>query len=212
MRRMQPFFLALTALALVALPNLAVADLMISEYVEGSSFNKALEFFNATNGDIDLSNYTLDIYFNGNTTAGVTIALNAVVLPPGGVYVLAHPDAVSAILAVANQTSSGVLFDGNDAVVLIKVSTGGYVDSIGQIGFDPGTEWGTGLVSTADNTLRRQMTVCTGEFNPFDVYDPALQWDGYASDTFDGLGTHAHDCFAISDEDHTWGAVKGLYK
>jgi predicted extracellular nuclease len=209
---MQSFFLALAALALVALPNLAVADLMISEYVEGSSNNKAVEFFNATNADINLSGYTLNIYFNGNTTAGQSIALAAVVLPPGGVYVLAHTDAAAAILAVADQTSSGVQFNGDDAITLIKISTGGYADSIGQIGFDPGTEWGTGLVSTADNTLRRQMTVCTGDFNPFDVFDPALQWVGFAQDTFDGLGTHVHDCFAISDEDHTWGAVKGLYK
>jgi hypothetical protein len=33
------------------------------------------------------------------------------------------------------------------------------VDVIGQIGFDPGTEWGSGLVSTADNTLRRKTAV-----------------------------------------------------
>ena len=27
------------------------------------------------------------------------------------------------------------------------------IDVIGQIGTDPGTEWGSGLTSTADNTL-----------------------------------------------------------
>ena len=35
--------------------------------------------------------------------------------------------------------------------------------SIGQIGVDPGTEWGTGLASTADNTLRRKAGVEAGD-------------------------------------------------
>ena len=61
---------------------------------------------------------------------------------------------------------------------------------IGQIGFDPGTEWGTGLTSTADNTLRRKATVSGGDTNGSDVFDPAIEWDGFATDTFDGLGSH----------------------
>ena len=62
---------------------------------------------------------------------------------------------------------------------------------IGQIGFDPGTEWGTGLTSTADNTLRRKASVEAGDANGSDAFDPSVEWDGFAVDTFDGLGTHA---------------------
>ncbi len=65
---------------------------------------------------------------------------------------------------------------------------------IGQIGFDPGTEWGTGLTSTADNTLRRKATVCAGDPNGTDAFDPAIEWDGFATDTFGGLGAHTADC------------------
>ena len=36
---------------------------------------------------------------------------------------------------------------------------------IGQVGFDPGTEWGTGLTSTADNTLRRKTAITAGDTN-----------------------------------------------
>ncbi len=64
-----------------------------------------------------------------------------------------------------------------------------FIDVIGQVGFDPGTEWGTGLASTADNTIRRKATVTTGDTNPSDVFDPATEWIGYAIDTFDGLGS-----------------------
>ena len=64
------------------------------------------------------------------------------------------------------------------------------IDVIGQVGFDPGLEWGTGLVSTADNTLRRQGTVAGGDANGGDAFDPSIEWRGFAQNTFDGLGSH----------------------
>ena len=40
----------------------AAEDLIISEYIEGSSYNKAIELYNGTGSDVDLSQYTLDHY------------------------------------------------------------------------------------------------------------------------------------------------------
>ncbi|MFY9857550.1 MAG: lamin tail domain-containing protein, partial [Exiguobacterium chiriqhucha] len=42
--------------------TLNASDLFISEYVEGSSNNKAIELFNGTNAAIDLSAYKLELY------------------------------------------------------------------------------------------------------------------------------------------------------
>jgi hypothetical protein len=42
-----------------------------------------------------------------------------------------------------------------------------------------------------DNTLRRKSTIVAGDTNAGDAFDPSLQWDGFATDTFDGLGSHA---------------------
>ncbi|NJN94859.1 MAG: CehA/McbA family metallohydrolase [Anaerolineales bacterium] len=64
------------------------------------------------------------------------------------------------------------------------------IDVIGQIGVDPGTEWGSGLTSTADNTLRRKPTIEAGDANGGDAFNPAAEWDGFAVDTFADLGTH----------------------
>ena len=49
--------------------------LFFSEYIEGSSNNKALEIFNSTGAAIDLaaSGYVVQYYFNGAMTAGLTI-------------------------------------------------------------------------------------------------------------------------------------------
>ena len=48
-------------------------DLFISEYVEGSYNNKAIELYNPTNEAVDLSNYSLSRWSNGQTTPLNTI-------------------------------------------------------------------------------------------------------------------------------------------
>lgn len=163
------------------------ADLFFSEYIEGSSNNKALEIFNGTGGAVSLAGYTVQMYFNGSASPGLTINLAGTVAA-GDVFVLAHGQAAAEILAVADQTNSAGWFNGDDAVVLRKNSVA--IDALGQIGFDPGTEWGTGLVSTSDNTLRRKAASCGGDANANDPFDPATSWDGFAVNAFDGLGAH----------------------
>ena len=54
----------------------AATDLIISEYIEGSSYNKALEIYNGTGAAIDLNagDYDIQFFFNGSTSPGRTIA------------------------------------------------------------------------------------------------------------------------------------------
>lgn len=168
-------------------------ELFFSEYIEGSSNNKALEIYNGTGATVNLAagGYNVQMFFNGSATAGLTINLTGSVAA-GDVYVLAHSSASSVILAQADQTNGAGWFNGDDAVVLRKGTT--IIDVIGQIGFDPGTEWGTGLTSTADNTLRRKDTICAGDPNGTDAFDPSIEWEGFATDTFGGLGSHTANC------------------
>ena len=166
------------------------SELFFSEYIEGSSNNKALEIFNGTGASVDLvaGGYNVQMYFNGNSSAGLTINLTGTVAS-NDVYVVAHSSASAAILAQADQQNGAGWFNGDDAVVLRKGST--VLDVIGQIGVDPGSEWGSGVTSTADNTLRRKGNVEAGDANGADVFDPSVQWNGFAADTFDGLGSHS---------------------
>jgi predicted extracellular nuclease len=162
-------------------------ELFFSEYVEGSSNNKALEIYNPTDVPIQLSGYGIEMYFNGSSSAGLTIGLTGTI-QPADVYVVAQASADAAILAVADQTNGSGWFNGDDAVVLTHNGT--VIDAIGQVGVDPGTEWGSGLTSTQDNTLRRKPTITSGDTTATDAFDPSVEWDGYATNTFDGLGSH----------------------
>ncbi len=165
-------------------------ELFFSEYIEGSSNNKALEIFNNTGASIDLSalDYKVQLYRNGSQTVSSTINLTGTIAD-GDVFVLSNPSADPLILAVTDQTSGSVNFNGDDAIALVKGNA--LVDVIGQIGVDPGSEWGTGDISTANNTIRRKSSIGIGDPDGSDVFDPSIEWKGYAIDEFSGLGTHA---------------------
>ena len=181
--------LAVALAARLAPAHAAPAELFFSEYVEGSSSNKALEVFNGTGAPVTLTGvYDVQIFANGSVTATATIPLTGTVAD-GDVFVLAQVNAVAAVLAQADQTTPNFLHNGDDAVALRR--DGAIVDVIGQIGFDPGSEWGSGDASTADATLRRKPGVHAGDTDGGGAFDPAIEWDGSALDTFDGLGAHA---------------------
>lgn len=189
--------LASAGVVAFAVPAAAASgDLLISEYVEGSGFNKAIEFYNPSGAAVDLAadGYVLRIYFNGSATA-TTLALNGTVAA-GDVFVFAQQTSDAnpvnpAIIAASDQTTTASLWNGDDAVALVK--NGVAVDVIGQIGVDPGSEWGAGLTATADNTIRRNASILVGDADGSNAFDPAVEWTGYASNTFDGLGSHGQD-------------------
>ena len=166
--------------------GLANADLRFTEYVEGTSNNKALEIYNDTGAPVSLTGYQVRMYFNGSASAGNTIVLSGTVADDD-VFVLANASADSAVLAVADQTDAASWYNGDDAVELAD-SSGTTIDVIGQIGFDPGSEWGSGLTSTQNNTLRRIEKITTPDSNGSDAFIPTAEWDGFDQNTFDGLG------------------------
>lgn len=188
--RLATFAVLFSAMAVDRAAAQGPSELFFSEYIEGSGDNKALEIFNGTGEVINLYGYTIQVFFNGSTTADLTIGFPInYQFGSNTVYVVAHTGANAAILAKANQTDGRVWFDGDDVVVLRKGTT--VIDVIGQFGVDPGTEWRSKTTGTADSTLRRQASIFAGDADGTDAFAPAAQWDGFAVDTFDGLGAHA---------------------
>ncbi|MGV2702658.1 UNVERIFIED_CONTAM: ExeM/NucH family extracellular endonuclease [Aeromonas salmonicida] len=180
---------SLVALAVgLALSGQVQAQLLISEYLEGSSNNKAVELSNLGATPVDLSQYRLALYANGKPLTDAptnSLALQGT-LAPGASLVLANPSANAEILAKANQTSSNLVFNGDDALVLYRGSE--IVDSFGQVGVDPGTAWVSGSVSTLDMTLRRKATVNQGRTDAAGPFNPALEYVAAPKDDASGLG------------------------
>ncbi len=193
------------ALMPVHFASAATSELFFSEYIEGSGNNKALEIYNGTGAAIDLAvgGYNVQMFFNGNPVSTLTINLTGTVAD-GDVFIVAQASANATILAQADQTNSSGWFNGDDAVVLRKGTT--VVDVIGQIGVDPGTQWGTDPASTADNTLSRKATVCAGDPDGSNAFDPAVEWDAFATDTFTSLGAHTANCGVVEPKINEFSA------
>ncbi len=173
-----------------------VADLFFSEYIEGSSNNKALEIYNPLNVSVDLSGYTVELYSNGSTTLTVAQTLTGTLLP-GDVVVIVNPQANATFLALADIVAPAypnvVSYNGDD-VVLLKNGTE-IIDSIGQFGVDPGTNWNVSSVATSEMTLVRKAAIKMGKLDMDQVYDPSTQWVAFPQDTSMYLGFHANELF-----------------
>ena len=94
------------------------SDLFFSEYIEGTNNNKVLEIYNPTTSPINLTNYKVWISFNGGTTTS-SVYLQGI-LNPDSVYVLANTSASAPVLALADQLSGALDFNGDDAVASLK--------------------------------------------------------------------------------------------
>src|SRR5512134_1496228 len=99
----------------------APTELFFSEYIEGTSNNKALEIYNGTGAPVNLAanSYSVQMCFNGSASCSLTINLTGTVAS-GDVYVLAQSAASPVILAQADQTNGAGWFNGDDVVVLLK--------------------------------------------------------------------------------------------
>lgn len=84
----KPSILALTIAS--ALSANANAEIIISQYVEGGSYNKAVEIANTGDATVTLTGYELAKSSNGGGTWGSKIDLSQVTLQAKQVFVLAH--------------------------------------------------------------------------------------------------------------------------
>ncbi|HHX8284643.1 TPA: ExeM/NucH family extracellular endonuclease [Vibrio diabolicus] len=166
----KPSILALTIAS--ALSANANAEIIISQYVEGGAYNKAVEIANTGDTAVTLTGYELAKSSNGGGSWGSTLDLSDVTLQAKQVYVLAHGDASEAI-KVADYTDKNVAnFNGDDPLALLK--DGEVHDILGVMG---------DVDFAKDITLVRNSDALT----PSTTYQ-STQWTALPKDNIDGLG------------------------
>ncbi|MFV8270460.1 endonuclease [Flavobacterium sp. GT2N3] len=154
-------------------------ELLFSEYIEGSSNNKALEISNATGAAINLSIYTIKKQTNGAGAWSTGLSLTGT-LNNGSKFTVVNSLMASSCYPTSSANLSTaateMTFNGNDAVGLFK--NGVLIDIIGT--FNGGT-----ANFAADQTIRRKSTVTA----PTTTFNKTTQWDSYTSDTCNNLGS-----------------------
>ena len=181
-----------------------VNDLFFSEYIDGSSSNKALEIYNPTDAAIDLAGYFIsgtgneatdwETYYNFPDTAS-TIAAQST-------YVIVDGSAVQELKDVANWVQSypsPTSYNGNDARGLMKrVGLDSIlIDVIGDP-VNPTGEMYTvaGIADALDNhTVLRKAPVMMGnpDWTTSSGADAETsEWVVFGVDEFRFLGAHPH--------------------
>ena len=167
------------SLIVVTNSNNTATDLLFSEYIEGSSNNKALEISNATGVAVNLSIYSIKKQSNGAGAWSAGLSLSGT-LSSGSKFTIVNSLMSSSCYATsaANLSTSAteMAFNGNDAVGLFK--NGILIDIIGT--FNGGT-----ANFSIDETIRRKATVMA----PSTTFNKATQWDVFALDTCNNLGS-----------------------
>jgi len=185
----------LSGLLVAANCLMAQTNPFFSEYIEGTSNNKALEIYNPTSSAIDLtaSNYVVQVFANGAliTAPTNTIALTGTI-EPGKTFVISHTlFALVVPVGTVQQKNASINFNGDDAVILKKGGASGEIlDVIGQVGTDPGTEWKTGTTTTLNMTITRKLSITNGDIIPSDAFDVASEWIATSVDDVSNLGKH----------------------
>lgn len=211
-----------TLLFLSMLSSVAYAqnctEVFISEYVEGSGNDKALELYNPTGTAINLSGYRIERFSNGSSTSnsgGVTNLTGTI--QPYSTFVITNgqtttqtnsPACSPALQAMADQLDGAypapTYMNGNDAIALFKNTV--MIDLMGKIGDAAMTSaygWGdqppydgsVGRVWTENHTLIRKASVKTGVTANPDPFIVNQQWDSLPKDTWTNLGSHTCDCY-----------------
>ena len=186
--------IAFSALVVTSGSSAAPSELFFSEYIEGSSNNKALEIYNGTGAPIDLTAGGLrrpDVLQRlGDRRADDQLAGT---VAAGDVYVLAHSSASATILAQADQTNGAGWFNGDDAVVLRKGRRRDVIDVDRPGRHRP---W-HGVGHRAGEHGRQHAPAQGGSRgrrpHGSNAFDPSLEWDGFATDDARGLGAHRSD-------------------
>ncbi|RLD55885.1 MAG: hypothetical protein DRJ05_12210 [Bacteroidetes bacterium] len=174
------------------------SDLFISEYVEGSNNNKAIEIYNPTDAAINLGEYQLVRYSNGGYEP-FSVNLPEVVVGSNDAYVIAldkrDPDGVgyetpidSALMEVADtflcpvyEENKMMYFNGNDAVVLEKDGGVAIVDIFSKVG-PPMTGDDFGWTNITDTTITWDNNGVPEDYTIVDYIVGPLYWLSWTKD------------------------------
>lgn len=158
--------------------------LILSQYYEGSGDNKWIELFNpgAEPVDLDAAGYRLGLWQNAGragwktgTAPAIATVLTGTVAP-GSTYLVSHGAAAAPAYAAANVASNGLVFNGDDSVVLYTGAEYDFANVVDAIGLPSNT--------AANCSLVRAPAICCGVQTDFDA-DDWIRFEYSAVDTAD---------------------------
>jgi len=187
----------------ITLDDAMPSDLIFSEYIEGSSNNKAIEIFNPNDEAIKLDYYQIAQLSNGGDDWEYFHMFPVgAVLESHATWVIITDETDGALYAAGNADEvlgypSVVHHNGDDArgLVIVTAMDTTLVDIIGEIGPDPGDGWAIAGIAdaTKEHTILRKGSVKEGNTDwasSAGTNADDSEWIVKDQNFFDSLGTH----------------------
>ncbi|MGC6470104.1 MAG: lamin tail domain-containing protein, partial [Flavobacteriales bacterium] len=188
-------------------------NIFISEYAEGSSYNKYLEIYNPTSSVVSLDDFAIAMVVNSPDQIGVYDSWHyfdlGSTIEPDGIFIIAHPSSNSTILSQANMTTTH-FSNGDDGIALVfgnqpqvnsSPTEGGYtvIDRVGDWNGDPGSGWQVAGIpnATKDHTLKRKCSVAEGNPNWIEsagTTEDNSEWIILTNNDWSDIGQHYFPC------------------
>ncbi len=170
-----------------------ISDLIFSEYIEGSGYNKAFELYNGTGQTIILDDYKVVFIINGTTEESITLSGK-----------INHNECISFIYDDSRNTltdtkNRNIMFDiainGDDVIELQKseVEADVLVDTIGTLDFL--------AVSGNEEFLKDKTLVRNANIKNPNTDFAIAEWTEMPRDTFSNFGTTEFDVPQVEDRD-----------
>ncbi len=162
-------------------PNMRMADLIFSAYVEGSSYNKAVSIYNGTGRTVDLKYYSIRKQGNGTGDLHLDYPLSGSLADGECCVIVSNrvgdelKDMADILVKSPVDQDNIINFNGNDAIALYH--NGILIDVVGEL--DNPLDWGK------DVSLKRNVNVVS----PNTEFD-WNEWSKYGKDDFSHLKNH----------------------
>ncbi|MEJ5138681.1 MULTISPECIES: ExeM/NucH family extracellular endonuclease [Acinetobacter] len=198
MQNLKPHTLCLS-LALLGCSFPSYAQLMFSQYIDGTVNRKGLEIYNPDGSTVNLADYQIEQYTNGATSKTATYTLEGN-LASKAKFIIGRTELQAELGTKVNQVA-GLSFNGDDALVLVYKGTA--VDRFGRIGERPANGgWGTTITSAGNSLSRIKNKNDVSAVDPNSAFDLDSEWskwsDRNAFSSYLGTGTTTPPITAIS--------------
>lgn len=175
MMNIKPQILSLS-LVLMGCSFSAHAQLMFSQYIDGTSNKKGLEIYNPDSSTANLADYEVQQFTNGSIKKSATFQLQGS-LASKAKYIIGRTE-LQAVIGTKVSQVAGLAFNGDDTLVLFYKGTP--IDRFGRVSEDPGAGWGISFNSSGNSLSRTRTSNNVTSIDPASTFDLESEWSKWS--------------------------------